>query len=107
MPLRWVGWTRRPLSDERFEQLLLPWDRRTIHVLVLLRLAVLLHRGQRVTTLPDIQLLPRSRSLEIRFPMRWLREHPLTVADLRQEIELLRAADFRLRVYSSRGLPAV
>ncbi len=104
---RIVGGHRRRLSTESFEQLLPPWDRRTIHLLVLLRLAVLLHRGHRSTPLPDIQLLPRSRSLEIRFPMRWLREHPLTVADLRQEIELLRAADFRLRVYSSRGLPAV
>ena len=39
--------------------------------------------------------------------MRWLKDHPLTVADLRQEIELLRAADFRLKVYSSKGTPAV
>jgi hypothetical protein len=43
----------------------------------------------------------------MRFPVRWLRGHPLTVADLSQEIDLLAAAGFRLRIYSSRGLPAV
>jgi exopolyphosphatase/guanosine-5'-triphosphate,3'-diphosphate pyrophosphatase len=98
-----VGGHRRRLATEGFDQLLPPWDRRTIYLIVLLRLAVLLHRGRGAASLPDVQLLPRGRSLEIRFPLRWLKEHPLTVADLRQEIELLRDADFRLKVYSSRG----
>ena len=74
---------------------------------LLLRIAVLLHRGRGRAPLPDISLAVRGRTLEIRFPVRWLRAHPLTVADLSQEIDLLAAADFRLRVYSSRGLPAV
>jgi exopolyphosphatase / guanosine-5'-triphosphate,3'-diphosphate pyrophosphatase len=102
-----VGGHRRRLATDGFGQLLPPWDRRTIYLIVLLRLAVLLHRGRGSAPLPDVQLLPRGRSLEIRFPMRWLMEHPLTVADLRQEIELLRDADFRLKVYSSRGAQAV
>ena len=56
---------------------------------------------------PRLTLQARGRMLELRFPGRWLKDHPLTVADLRQEIELLRAVDFRLKVYSSRGVPAV
>ena len=68
---------------------------------------MLLHRGRGNAPLPDLLLAPRGRSLEVRFPVRWLKDHPLTVADLRQEIELLRAVDFRLKVYSSRGVPAV
>ncbi len=68
---------------------------------------VLLHRGRGRAPLPELTLIARGRTLEMRFPVRWLREHPLTVADLSQEIDLLRAADLRLRVYSSRGLPAV
>ena len=102
-----VGGHRRRLATDGFDQLLPPWDRRTIYLIVLLRLAVLLHRGRGSAPLPEVQLLPRGRSLEIRFPLRWLKEHPLTVADLRQEIELLRDADFRLKVYSSRGAQAV
>jgi exopolyphosphatase/guanosine-5'-triphosphate,3'-diphosphate pyrophosphatase len=104
---RIVGGHRRRLATDGFDQLLPPWDRRTIYLIVLLRLAVLLHRGRGSVPLPELQLLPRGRSLEIRFPTRWLQEHPLTVADLRQEIEWLREAEFRLRVYSSRGAPAV
>jgi len=102
-----VGSHRRRLSVDGFDQLLPPWDKRAIFLIVLLRLAVLLHRGHGSAPLPELQLVPRGRSLEIRFPTQWLKEHPLTVADLRQEIELLRDADFRLRVYSSRGVPAV
>jgi exopolyphosphatase / guanosine-5'-triphosphate,3'-diphosphate pyrophosphatase len=104
---RIVGGHRRRLATDGFDQLLPPWDRRTIYLIVLLRLAVLLHRGRGAAPLPDVQLLPRGRSLEVRFPLRWLKEHPLTVADLRQEIDLLRDADFRLKVYSSRGVQAV
>jgi len=104
---RVVGSHRRKLSIEGFDQLLPPWDRRAIFLIVLLRLAVLLHRGRGGAALPDLQLLPRGRSLEIRFPTRWLKDHPLTVADLTQEIDFLGAADFRLKVYSSSGAPAM
>jgi exopolyphosphatase/guanosine-5'-triphosphate,3'-diphosphate pyrophosphatase len=40
------------------------------------------------------------RTLELRFPARWLKEHPLTVADLQLEIEFLRPHGIRLRVFS-------
>jgi exopolyphosphatase/guanosine-5'-triphosphate,3'-diphosphate pyrophosphatase len=50
--------------------------------------------------LPPIELAATPRSLEVRFPARWLREHPLTSADLQQEVLYLRAASFRLRVFS-------
>lgn len=101
-----VGCHRRRLSTEGFDQLLPPWDRRVLYLIVLLRLAVLLHRGRSDVPLPELTLLPRGRSLEVRFPSRWLRDHPLTVADLSREIEQLREADFRLRVFSERGRAA-
>jgi len=104
---RLVGGHRRKLSLEGFDQLLPSWDKRSIFLIVLLRIAVLLHRGRGRAPLPELTLIARGRTLEMRFPVRWLREHPLTVSDLSQEIDLLRAADLRLRVYSSRGLPAV
>ncbi len=104
---RVVGGHRRRLATEGFEQLVPPWDRRVIFLIVLLRLAVLVHRARGTAPLPEPALVARGRSLELRFPARWLRAHPLTVADLRQEIDYLRAADFRLKVYSSRGGTAV
>jgi exopolyphosphatase/guanosine-5'-triphosphate,3'-diphosphate pyrophosphatase len=98
-----VGAHRRRIDTGGFDQLLPPWDRRAVFLIVLLRLAVLLHRSRGESPMPELELVARGRSLELRFPRRWLKDHPLTVADLTQEIEYLRAADFRLKVYSSAG----
>jgi exopolyphosphatase/guanosine-5'-triphosphate,3'-diphosphate pyrophosphatase len=82
------------------EDLVPPWDRNAPYLIVLLRLAVLLHRGRSPTALPAIELKATPRSLEMEFPARWLKEHPLTSADLQQETDYLRASGFRLRVFS-------
>jgi exopolyphosphatase/guanosine-5'-triphosphate,3'-diphosphate pyrophosphatase len=70
---------------------------------VLLRLAVLLHRGRSEVALPEIELIARGYTLELKFPGGWLKDHPLTTADLQQEIDHLKPHGFRLRVFSSRG----
>jgi exopolyphosphatase/guanosine-5'-triphosphate,3'-diphosphate pyrophosphatase len=97
---RLVGAHRRKLLLAGFEDLIPPWDVLALRLIVLLRLAVLLHRGRSGAELPDIVLTPHPRGLELRFPARWLREHPLSVEDLQQEIGYLRAVGLRLRVYS-------
>ena len=97
---RLVGAHRRKLTLEGVEELVPPWDRSAVHLIVLLRLAVLLHRGRSSTALPPIELSATPRSLEVRFPARWLKEHPLTSTDLQQEVDYLRASGFRLRVLS-------
>jgi exopolyphosphatase/guanosine-5'-triphosphate,3'-diphosphate pyrophosphatase len=95
-----VGKHRRRLMLEGVEDLIPPWDRLAIFLVMLLRLAVLLHRGRSGTALPPIELAARGRTLEMRFPARWLKDHPLSVEDLQQEIEHLRAENLKLRVYS-------
>jgi exopolyphosphatase/guanosine-5'-triphosphate,3'-diphosphate pyrophosphatase len=100
---RLVGGHRRKLSLEGLEELVPPWDRSALYLIVLLRLAVLLHRGRSPTALPPIELIAKPRSLEVKFPGRWLRDHPLTSADLQQEIDYLRPHGFRVRVFSERG----
>ncbi|MGH8138051.1 MAG: exopolyphosphatase [Steroidobacteraceae bacterium] len=97
---RLVGGHRRKLVLEGVEELVPPWDRNALYVIVLLRLAVLLHRGRSPTALPAIELRATPRSLEMQFPGRWLKDHPLTSADLQQETDYLRASGFRLRVFS-------
>ncbi len=99
---RLVGGHRRKLSLDGLEELVPPWDRTAVSLIVLLRLAVLLHRGRSPTALPTIELTPAARSLVVRFPARWLREHPLTSADLQQEIDYLKPHGFRLRVFTER-----
>ena len=102
MLARLVGGHRRKLSLDGLEELVPPWDRSAIYLIVLLRLAVLLHRGRSPTALPTIELTPAARSLVVRFPARWLREHPLTSADLQQEIDYLKPHGLRLRVFTAR-----
>ncbi len=97
---RLVGSHRRKFTLERLEDLIPPWDKLAIYLIVLLRLAVLLHRGRSAVALPNIELAARGLTFELRFPARWLKEHPLTVADLQLEIEFLRPEDVRLRVFS-------
>lgn len=94
-----VGSHRRKVALERAEELPPPWHSRALPLTVILRLAVVLHRGRSRSPLPAIRLVARGRSLEAHFPRGWLKEHPLSVADLAQEVEFLRVAGFRLRVY--------
>ncbi len=96
---RLVGNHRRKLALEHLEDLIPPWDRLAIYLIVLLRLSVLLHRDRGPAALAPIELAARARTLEVRFPSRWLREHPLTAADLQQEVDYLRAQGLRLRVF--------
>jgi len=97
---RLVGAHRRKLAVTGLEDLIPPWDRLALYLMVLLRLAVLLHRGRSATALPAVELTARARTLEVRFPVRWLKDHPLSVEDLHQEIEFLRSSGLKLRVYS-------
>jgi len=96
-----VGSHRRKLSLAKLEDLLPPWDSTAVRLIVLLRLAVLLHRGRSATALPHIELSATPNSLVVRFPNRWLKEHPLSTADLHQEIDYLKSHGFRLRVFSA------
>jgi exopolyphosphatase/guanosine-5'-triphosphate,3'-diphosphate pyrophosphatase len=93
-----VGNHRRKPDIAQANELAPPWDRRAPPMTLLLRLAVLLHRGRSAVPLPDIRHTARPAALEMNFPPGWLDEHPLTVADLRAELENLERVGFRLRV---------
>ena len=91
-----VGGHRRQLSFESLEDLLPPWDRHAEFLIVLLRLAVLLHRGRSPQPLPEVRLSVKSRTVNLELPQRWMKEHPLTLEDLEQEKSYLKEAGFRL-----------
>jgi exopolyphosphatase / guanosine-5'-triphosphate,3'-diphosphate pyrophosphatase len=93
-----VGAHRRKLHSEGMQDLTPPWHIKAEFLTVILRLAVLLHRGRSAAALPKIVLTAKGRSLEIAFPRDWLEAHPLTATDLEYEIEYLKAGGFRLRV---------
>jgi exopolyphosphatase/guanosine-5'-triphosphate,3'-diphosphate pyrophosphatase len=97
-----VGSHRRKPAIEEANELMPPWDKRAPAMTLLLRLAVLLHRGRSSVPLPEIKLTPRTDALEARFPKDWFDDHPLTVADLQAEIENLKTVQFRLRVFTAK-----
>jgi exopolyphosphatase/guanosine-5'-triphosphate,3'-diphosphate pyrophosphatase len=89
---------RRKLNLEPVQDLVPPWHLKAELLIVLLRLAVLLHRGRSNVAMPPIKLKARTRALEVEFPSRWLDDHPLTLADLEQESDYLKAVGFKLKV---------
>jgi exopolyphosphatase/guanosine-5'-triphosphate,3'-diphosphate pyrophosphatase len=93
-----VGAHRRKINMDSLQDLNPPWHLKAEFLIVLLRLAVLLHRGRSPVALPRIVLQPKGRTLEAGFPRGWLDDHPLTAADLETEIEYLKAAGFRLKM---------
>jgi exopolyphosphatase / guanosine-5'-triphosphate,3'-diphosphate pyrophosphatase len=93
-----VGGHRRQLSFESLEDLLPPWDRLAEFLIVILRLAVLLHRGRSPQPLPEVRLTVKSRNITLELPQRWIKEHPLTLEDLEQERTYLKEAGFRLTI---------
>jgi exopolyphosphatase / guanosine-5'-triphosphate,3'-diphosphate pyrophosphatase len=93
-----VGCHRRQLSVESLEDLLPPWDRLAEFLIVILRLAVLLHRGRSPQPLPEVHLTVKSRNITLELPQRWIKEHPLTLEDLEQERAYLKEAGFRLTI---------
>jgi len=95
---RVVGAHRRKLHLESLEDLTPPWHIKAEYLIVLFRLAVVLHRGRSSEPLPGISLIAKGRAVDLEFPKHWLDEHPLTQADFEQEIEHLRLIGFKLRV---------
>jgi exopolyphosphatase/guanosine-5'-triphosphate,3'-diphosphate pyrophosphatase len=86
---------RRRFPEEVFDTLPSTQARRARRLSVLLRLAVLLHRGRVDEKLPRFRLTARKRALRLEIPGEWLRRNPLTAADLARECRYLRAAGWR------------
>lgn len=89
---------RRKLPASLFRDLP-DWQQQTMQRLcILLRLAVLLHRSHSSVELPPIRLQAKGNTLQMAFPEAWLQEHPLTAADLANEVELLRGLRYKLKL---------
>jgi len=93
-----VGAHRRKMHLDALEELTPPWHIKAEYLIVILRLAVMLHRGRTAVPLPKIELEAKGRTLALTFPKGWLDDHPLTATDLENEVEYLDGAGFRLRV---------
>ena len=88
---------RRNLPRERFAELGAEGEK-LLRLCVLLRFAILFHHIRGMRDMPSVDLQASAQALNIRFPLGWLENNPLTVADFAQEAEWLAKAGFRLQV---------
>lgn len=89
---------RRKMSAAYFRQLPPEKSQMAMKLCVLLRLAVRLHRSRSPEPLPRFKFTVSDKHLDIDFPDDWLRQHPLTVADLEDEHNRLQAVGLELSV---------
>ncbi len=92
-----VGKHRRALQADRLAEAPGARPELLLRLVLLLRLAARLHRARGATPPPRIRAEAGRTSLRLRFPRRWLDEHPLTAFDLEEEAGVWAEAGFRLR----------
>jgi len=79
-----------------FKNLMKPFVKAGKQMCVLLRIAVLLHRGRSDESIPDIAVTVKTRSINLRFPEGWLDDNSMTLADLTKEVDYLENAGYKL-----------
>lgn len=88
---------RRKVPQEAFASLPESKQDCARRLCVLLRLAVLIHRGRSATTKPNPVLTADQAELSLCFPDNWLADHPLTRLELEEEAERLTQVGIALR----------
>jgi exopolyphosphatase/guanosine-5'-triphosphate,3'-diphosphate pyrophosphatase len=89
---------RRKFSAAIFETLPSSIHEHARRICLLLRLAVLLHRGRSASLEVEPQLKAGNKHLKLKFPAGWLDAHPLTQMELEQEATRLNDAGIKLSV---------
>ena len=74
------------------------WQAPIKRLSILLRLAVILHRGRGSVAVPNIELTPDGDDLQVQFESGWLDQNPLTHADLGKERKVLAAGGVQLQI---------
>ena len=87
---------RRKITSELFETQPKDIRKDVIRLAIILRIAVLLHRGRSNDRKPKLKLKVDSSSIHITFPDDWLDDHPLTVVEMEQESKYLRNIGYKL-----------
>lgn len=65
---------------------------------LILRMAVLVHRGRDPATQPETQMELEGEKLRVQFAESWLEAHPLTREDLERESDYLARAGYKLKL---------
>ncbi|MFW5447827.1 MAG: exopolyphosphatase [Methylophagaceae bacterium] len=95
-----VNGQRKKIPQKDINDLPDELQKSTRKLMILLRLATVFNRGRSEITDTFIKLKVSKKSLRLKLPKDWLVEHPLTEADLLQEVEYLETAGFTLKIKS-------
>ena len=87
---------RQKIRLNSFDDLVSRAQKPGLRLCVLLRLAVLLHRGRTDEQVPDVAMKADGTKIRLTFPKRWLEQHSLTRADLQKEAMFVEAAGLSL-----------
>ncbi len=86
---------RRKISMPLFRTLPEPMSDSALRLVIILRLAVKLHRARSRLPLPEVSVSVHDTAMKVEFPSGWLAQHPLTAADLGREGDYLQGIGFR------------
>ena len=89
---------RRSLSSSALSALRERNAESTVWGILLLRLAVLIHRSHDPLSLPNLQLNGQPPQLQLELPKAWLDQHPLTRHDLEAEQAYLQEVGVELKI---------
>jgi exopolyphosphatase/guanosine-5'-triphosphate,3'-diphosphate pyrophosphatase len=89
---------RRKFDLHQFDDLPRNHRSRLLTLAILLRIAVVLHRGRLDVDLAGVHVEAGESWLRLEFARKWLSEHPLTEADLTREKAYLKAAGVELNI---------
>jgi exopolyphosphatase/guanosine-5'-triphosphate,3'-diphosphate pyrophosphatase len=87
---------RRKFPKTEFKSLAKDYNKSVTYLAILLRLSILLHRDRSENALPKIIARVNDETLTLKFPDDFFSIHPLTLVDLQQEADYLKAINFKL-----------
>jgi exopolyphosphatase/guanosine-5'-triphosphate,3'-diphosphate pyrophosphatase len=86
---------RRKLQQSLLERHSFPRQAQLLHLILILRLAVVMHRSRSEQAAPGLRIKIDKQVYGLIFPKDWLERHPLTKADLKQESEYVKIMGYR------------
>jgi exopolyphosphatase/guanosine-5'-triphosphate,3'-diphosphate pyrophosphatase len=89
---------RRKFSVAELKRLTIHCVQQIIYQAIILRLSVIFNRGRSDKKLPALKIVAQTKSLRLIFPKNYLKDYPLTHADLKMEKKYLKAVDFELEI---------
>lgn len=85
-------------SREKIAEFAPMWDRKLLHLVVLLRLSTKIHRRRSPRPPPSVSLETQGRTLFLSFPGNWIETRPLSLADLEEDATQLLNLNYKLRI---------